>query len=50
MKKRSRLLSVGLFELALGGVGSYLEQIIIFSASKVSQSKGTTKGSWLTFL
>lgn len=50
MKKRDRLLSVGLFEVVLRGIGSYLEQIVIFSASKTSQLKGAAKVDWLTFL
>jgi hypothetical protein len=50
MKKRDRLLSVGLFEVALRGIGSHLEQIVIFSASKTSQLKGIAKKDWLTFL
>jgi len=50
MEERNRLLPVGFFELTLGGVRSYLEQIVIFSASKKNQLRGTTKEKWLTFL
>lgn len=43
--EKNVLFSVSLFEVVLGGVGSYLEQIVIFSTSKTSQLKGTAKGN-----